>query len=110
MVEFQITADLFWLNFTFISLNLQFEGVERWQRNQTEASERNLVDQAVKFLENRGHTNVRPFCSKKVSGPADLKKEIDAGAIADNCAVVIEHTNVMDEDGAARLAYLVAFI
>ncbi|KAG7669782.1 hypothetical protein KSW81_007928 [Nannochloris sp. 'desiccata'] len=88
----------------------RFESIEVWQKNQKNCSERKLVEQAVKFLEDSGHANVRPFCLKKVTGPGSLKKEIDAAAIADNCAVVIEHKNVMDEDGAAQLADLVAFI
>ncbi|KAH7619699.1 hypothetical protein NADE_007987 [Nannochloris sp. 'desiccata'] len=88
----------------------RFESIEVWQKNQTNGSERKLVEQAVKFLEDSGHANVRAFCLKKVTGPGSLKKEIDAAAIADNCAVVIEHKNVMDEDGAAQLADLVAFI
>ena len=101
--HFHLCVDL------FLSI-LQFEGIKVWQKNQTSGDERMLVEQAMKFLEDSGHTNVRTFCPKKVTGPGSLKKEIDAAAIVDNCAVVIEHTNVMDEDGAARLADLVAFI
>ena len=101
--QFHLCVDLF-------LLILQFESIEVWQKNQTNGSERKLVEQAMKFLEDSGHANVRPFCPKMVTGPGSLQKEIDAAATADNCAVVIEHKNVMDEDGAAQLAELVAFI
>ncbi|KAG7674380.1 hypothetical protein KSW81_000038 [Nannochloris sp. 'desiccata'] len=92
------------------SYEKRFERIEVWQKNQTNGFEQKLVEKAVKFLEDSGRANVRPFCLKKVTGPGSLKKEIDAAAIADDCAVVIEHKNVMDEDGAAQLADLVAFI
>ncbi len=103
MAKFHLCVDL------FLSI-LQFESIEVWQKNQTSGNERMLVEQAVKFLEDSGHANVRPFCLKKVTGPGSLKKDIDAAAIADNCAVVIEHKNVMDQGGAAQLADLVTFI
>ncbi|KAL4514574.1 hypothetical protein Ndes2526A_g04034 [Nannochloris sp. 'desiccata'] len=53
---------------------------------------------------------VKTTLRQRGSKASSLKKEIDAAAIADSCAVVIEHKNVMDEDGAAQLADLVAFI
>ncbi len=69
-----------------------------------------LVEQAIKFLVDSGHANARPFCLKKLTGPGGRGLEIDAAAIADNCAVVIEHKNLMDAAGAVQLATLVDFI
>jgi hypothetical protein len=89
---------------------LQFEGIEAWQKSQTDGDERMLVEQAMKYLEDSGHANVRPFCLKRITGPGDRAREIDAAAIADNYAVVIEHKNVMDAAGADQLASLVDFI
>lgn len=64
----------------------------------------------MKYLEQSGHANVRPLCLKIVSGPGGRAREIDAAAIADNCAIVIEHKNLMDIEGAVQLASLVEFI
>ena len=89
---------------------MQFEGIEGWQKNQTDGDERILVEQAMKYLEDSGHANVRPFCLKRITGPGDRARQIDAAAIADNCAVVIEHKNIMDAAGAVQLATLVKFI
>ena len=89
---------------------MQFESLEVYQKNQIDGSERKLVEQAEKYLKENGHSNVQPFCRKKVTGADGLEREIDAAAIADNCAVVIEHKNLMDSKGAAQLASLVEFI
>lgn len=86
---------------------LQFEGLESWQRNQTSADERMLVGQAVKYLQDSGHDNVRPWCKKKLTGPNGWSREVDTAAIADGCAIVVEHKNLMDKNGALQLYDLV---
>lgn len=91
-------------------LILQLEGIDAWQKHQTDGSERMLVDQAMNYLKDGGHVNVRPFCRKIVTGPGGRDREIDAAAVADNCAVIIEHKNVMDAAGALQLLSLVNFI
>ena len=89
---------------------MQFESIEGQLKNQSDSSERKLVDKAVKYLQQTGHANVRPLCLKIVSGPGGRAREIDAAAIADNCALVVEHKNLMDSKGADQLASVVEFI
>ena len=69
-----------------------------------------LVEQAIKYLEDSGHANIQPLCLKRITGPGGRGREIDAAAVSDNCAVVIEHKNLMDDAGADQLATLVDFI
>ena len=87
-------------------LILQFESIEGWQANQTSGDERVLVQRAMKELE-LNHTNVRPWCKKKLTGPDGWSRQVDAAAIADGCAVVVEHKNLMDQNGAEQLLKLV---
>ena len=84
---------------------MQFEGIEVWQKNQTSGDERMLVKRAMKELE-KNHSNVRPWCKKKLTGPDGWSAEVDACAIADGCAIIVEHKNVMDPKGAYQLTEL----
>ena len=108
-VDFQINTNLFDkispLHYLFL-LILQFESIEVWQKNQSSGDERMLVKLAMKELE-LTHTNVRPWCKTKLTGPDGWFREVDAAAIADNCVIVVEHKNVMDKNGALQLYDLV---
>ena len=108
-VDFQINTNLFDkispLHYLFL-LILQFESIEVWQKNQSSGDERMLVKLAMKELE-LNHTNVRPWCKKKLTGPDGWFREVDAAAIADNCVIVVEHKNFMDKNGALQLYDLV---
>ena len=64
----------------------------------------------MKYLEHIGHSNVKPFCDKMVTGPNGAYREIDAGAVAENCAVVVEYKNKIDKDAALQLSSAVDFI
>ena len=97
--QFHLCVDLF-------LLILQFESIEVWQKNQTSGDERMLTKRAMKELE-KNHTNVRPWWKKKLTGPDGWSREVDAAAIADGCAVVVEHKNLMDKKGANQLLELV---
>ncbi|KAG7668556.1 hypothetical protein NADE_006739 [Nannochloris sp. 'desiccata'] len=83
----------------------RFESIEVWQKNQTSGDERMLVKRAMKELE-KNHTNVRPWCKKKLTGPDGWFREVDAAAIADGCAIIVEHKNIMDSQGASQLTEL----
>jgi hypothetical protein len=65
-----------------------------------------LVQRAIKELE-LNHTNVRPWCKRKLTGPDGWSRKVDAAAIADGCAVLVEHKNLMDQKGAKQLLELV---
>jgi hypothetical protein len=80
-------------------LILQFESIDTWQKNQTSSDERMLVKLAMNELE-KNHSNVRPWCKKTLTGSNGWSPEVDAAAIADGCAIVVEHKNVMDSEGA----------
>ena len=74
-----------------------------------------MRNKLVKMLEEENHTNVQPFCEKKVFGPKDKKdeykfKEVDAAAIAEGCAIVAEHKHVMSIKGVEQLQRLITFI
>lgn len=97
------------LNFTFVSLTLQVDDLVAEQRNHTEAEEGHVRSALVKMLE-KDHTNVQPFYSKRVYGPGGKFKEIDAAAIAPDCAVVAEQKHVMSMKGVEQLQRLIAFI
>ena len=94
--------------FNFFSL--QFAPTKTWPKKKTWADQQLLVARAVKELQDRGHTNVRPWCKKQLTGPGGWSREVDAAAMADNCALVVEHKNSMDLDGARQLRGLVDFI
>ncbi|KAH7624994.1 hypothetical protein NADE_002214 [Nannochloris sp. 'desiccata'] len=87
----------------------RFKSIEAWQKHQNSGDERMLVARAKEKLE-KNHTNVRAWCKKRVTGPDGLSREVDAAAIADNCAIVVEHKNLMDYKGAVQLVDLVSFI
>ncbi len=93
-------------------MTLQVGDGERWQQNKPTASERILRGTLVKKLEAIGHTNVEPICDKKITGPDHdgFSREVDAAAIAGDCAMVAEHKNVMDEAGALQLVSLITSI
>ena len=83
----------------------------KWQRYQEEANERHVRNKLVKYLEDSGHLNVQPVCFKKIYGlPNDPPKELDAGAIAEGCAMVAEHKNVVDLDSVHQVQDLIKFI
>ena len=65
-----------------------------------------LVKRAMKELE-KNHSNVRPWCKKILDGPDGWSRLVDACAIADGCAIVVEHKNVMDFEGADQLTQLI---
>jgi hypothetical protein len=96
-------------------LILQVDDAVAWQRNHAKAEERHVRNKLVKMLEEENHTNVQPFCEKKVFGPKDKKneykfKEVDAAAIAEGCAIVAEHKHVMSIKGVEQLQRLITFI
>ena len=64
----------------------------------------------MKYLVDSGETNVRPLGLKELTGPGGLSKQLSAGAIGDNCAVVVEHRSLMTRHGAVKLAELLSFI
>jgi hypothetical protein len=81
--------------------------VNAFQKRQAEA----CAQRAMKYLEDLGCTNVRPFCGPRtITGPGGLTRDLDAGAISDDCAIVVLHRNLMEEGGAFQLTDLVAFI
>ncbi|KAG7674696.1 hypothetical protein NADE_007988 [Nannochloris sp. 'desiccata'] len=97
------------------SYEKRFESIETWQRNQTSGVERMLVARAIDELKkDPTHTNVRPWCKKKLTGPDGWSAEVDAVAIADGtnqgCAIIVEHKNVMDSKAALQLISLLAKI
>lgn len=103
-IEFHLCVDLF-------LLILQFESIETWQRKQTSGDERMLVARAIDELKkDPTHTNIRPWCKKKLTGPDGWSAEVDAVAIADGCVIFVEHKNVMDSDAADQLIRLLAKI
>jgi hypothetical protein len=85
---------------------LQFESIETWQKNQTSGDEQMLVKFAMNELE-KNHSNVRPWYKKKLTGPNGWSREVDAAAISDGCAIVVEHKNAMDSEGADQLTKLI---
>jgi hypothetical protein len=64
------------------------------------------------YLVEMGHDKetVKPLCEKEIFAPNGEYIEIDAGAIAGNCVVVIEYNKQLDKDAARRLAGAVDFI
>ncbi|KAG7674758.1 hypothetical protein NADE_008041 [Nannochloris sp. 'desiccata'] len=93
----------------------RFESIETWQRNQTSGDERMLLARAIDELKkDPTHTNIRPWCKKKLTGPDGWSAEVDAVAIADGtnqgCAIIVEHKNVMDSKAALQLISLLAKI
>ena len=64
------------------------------------------------YLVEMGHQKdtVLPLCDKKIFGPNGKFREIDAGAIAENCVVVVKYKNKIDKDAALQLASAVDFI
>jgi hypothetical protein len=103
------------LNFTFVSLLLQVDDVTSWQRNQATADERHVLSALVNMLKDGDHSNVEPFCEKKVFGPKDNNnkykfKEVDAAATSEGCALVAEHKHVMSIKGVEQLQRLIMFI
>ena len=81
-----------------------------WQQNETTAEERHVRSALVKMLEKEDHTNVQAIGFKKVYGPGDKYKDIDAAAIAEGCAMVAEHKDVMSIKGVQQLQRLITFI
>ncbi|KAH7623391.1 hypothetical protein NADE_002580 [Nannochloris sp. 'desiccata'] len=85
------------------------DDVAAWQRSHAEAEERHVRSALVKLLQ-KDHTDVEPFCSKRVYGPGGKFKEIDAAAISSDCAMVAEHKHVMSMKGVEQLQRAIAFI
>ena len=78
-------------------LTLQLEALEGEEDNISPARRQQLVQAAMNYLVKEGHTNVKPFYDKEVVGPYGRSREIDAGAIADDCVVVVKYTRTMDK-------------
>ena len=98
------------LNFTFVSLISQVDDAVKWQGSQIKADERHVRNKIVKYLEDGGHINVQPVCFQEIHGLGDEFIEVDAAAIADGCAMVAEHKNVLDVDSAIQLRTIIKFI
>ena len=86
----------------------QHESTEK--RVSSSGDERMLTAVAMKELKKTQHTNVRAWCQKKLTGPNGWYREVDAVALADNCAIVVEHKNILDKSAALQLYSLIADI
>ncbi len=116
-VDFQIIVDLrsdlaakispALINFIFYVL--QYESDDE-PKKRTIGNESMLVARIMKELHDNGHADVRPGREKEVTGPDGLSREVDVAAIADECAIVVLHRNLMNFNGAVQLVDLVNFI
>ncbi|KAG7674746.1 hypothetical protein Ndes2526B_g05010 [Nannochloris sp. 'desiccata'] len=90
----------------------RIESLEGWKATQTAGYEQQLAAVAMNYLVEMGHDKetVKPLCDKKIFGPNGKYREIDAGAIAENCVVVVEYKNKLDKDAALQLAGALDFI
>lgn len=85
------------------ALCLQVDNHAKALKNTYSAQEQQCRERLVDHLIDSQHVGVKPVTVKRFVGTDNMSFELDAGAISDTCALLVEVKNRLDQDAVYQI-------